>query len=380
MDKIYETNSNFNFDKLLLSKPILQNGGYFIKYSIHEFPLYIRPPKSMIKQIVKNTKKINCDLIFSQENDEFIQWMENLENHSQQTIFKNKNLWFESNLELEDIENSFTSPMKTYKSGKFYIVRTNITQRLGKINIKIFNEDETDILLEDVSANMNVMTILEVQGIKCSSKSFQIEIELKQMMVLHPIDLFDKCILNYKKNEIHIQKTDTTNNLGKIILEDSKTENNEYHAIKNLDVSTIQPLTMNPPDSTIEKKDMKEWENESNKETLLETNENNKNLEKDLEKDEPNIHILDKLTDNKTNELYEIDFNLEEIPETETITLKQRDDVYYEMYREARRKAKIAKDLALSAFLEARQIKNKYMLEDISDSDEDDFYFNEENK
>jgi hypothetical protein len=216
MDKIYETNSNFNFDKLLLGKPILQNGGYFIKYSINDFPLYIRPPKSTIKQIVKNTKKINCDLIFSQENDEFIQWMENLENHSQQTIFKNKDLWFESSLELEDIENSFTSPMKTYKSGKFYIVRTNITQRLGKINIKIYNEDEKDISLEDVSGNMNVMTILEVQGIKCSSKSFQIEIELKQMMVLHPINLFDKCILNYKKNEIYIQKTDTTNNLGKI--------------------------------------------------------------------------------------------------------------------------------------------------------------------
>lgn len=376
MDKIYETNSNFNFDKLLLSKPILQNGGYFIKYSIHEFPLYIRPPKSMIKQIVKNTKKINCDLIFSQENDEFIQWMENLENHSQQTIFKNKNLWFESNLELEDIENSFTSPMKTYKSGKFYIVRTNITQRLGKINIKIFNEDEKDILLEDVSGNMNVMTILEVQGIKCSSKSFQIEIELKQMMVLHPIDLFDKCILNYKKKEIHIQKTDTTNNLGKIILEDPKTENMEDHVTKNLDVSSSVE-GVNHPDSTIEKKDMKEWENESNTESLL---ENNTNLEKDLEKNETNIHILDKFTDNKTNELYEIDFNLEEIPETETITLKQRDDVYYEMYREARRKAKIAKDLALSAFLEARQIKNKYMLEDVSDSDEDDFYFNEENK
>jgi hypothetical protein len=196
MDKIYETNSNFNFDHLMLSKPISQNGMYFIKYSINDFPLYIRPPKSTIKQIIKNTKKTNCDLVFSQENESFIQWMENLENHSQQIMFKNKDLWFESSLELEDIENSFTSPIKSYKSGKFYIVRTNITQRLGKMNIKIYNEDENDILLGDISENMNVMTILEVQGVKCSSKSFQIEIELKQMMVLNTFDLFDKCILN----------------------------------------------------------------------------------------------------------------------------------------------------------------------------------------
>jgi hypothetical protein len=41
------------------------------------------------------------------------------------------------------------------------------------------------------------------------------------------------------------------------------------------------------------------------------------------------------------------------------------------MYREARRKAKLAKSLALSSFMEARRIKNLYMLDDIDDSDSD---------
>lgn len=346
MDKIYETNSNFNFDHLLLSKPILQNGGYFIKYSIYDYPLYIRPPKSIIKQILKNTKKINCDLIFSQENEQFIQWMENLEYYSQQSIFKNKGSWFESNLEMEDIENSFTSPIKSYKSGKFYVVRTNITQRLGKINIKIFNEDENDVSLEDISGNMNVMTILEVQGIKCSSKSFQIDIELKQMMVLNPIDLFEKCILNVKKNESLPNKTI---HLGKVPLEESNSNILENHPLLE---EHKEPSTENQREP--ENKDLEKNTKE----------ENNNNLEKNGEKNE--------------NELYEININLEEMPEVDTITLKERNDVYYELYRNARRKAKIAKDLALSAYLEAKQIKNKYMLDDVSDSDEDEPFFNEE--
>ena len=42
------------------------------------------------------------------------------------------------------------------------------------------------------------------------------------------------------------------------------------------------------------------------------------------------------------------------------------------MYREARQKAKLAKSLALSSYMEARRIKNLYMLEDIDDSDESD--------
>jgi hypothetical protein len=134
MDHIYETNSSFQFDKLVLNKPISQGGNFFIRYSVNDYPLYVRPPKSLIKQqFIKGSKKSHCDLLFSQENESFIQWMENLENYTQKVIFQNRSEWFESELELEDIENSFTSPIKTYKSGKFYIVRTNITLRLGKV-------------------------------------------------------------------------------------------------------------------------------------------------------------------------------------------------------------------------------------------------------
>jgi hypothetical protein len=41
------------------------------------------------------------------------------------------------------------------------------------------------------------------------------------------------------------------------------------------------------------------------------------------------------------------------------------------MYREAKRKAKISRDLALSSYLDAQRIKNTYMLDSIVDSDSD---------
>jgi hypothetical protein len=50
------------------------------------------------------------------------------------------------------------------------------------------------------------------------------------------------------------------------------------------------------------------------------------------------------------------------------------------MYREARRKAKYARELALASYLEAKNIKNKYMLDDIDDSDESDLDNDEENE
>ena len=42
------------------------------------------------------------------------------------------------------------------------------------------------------------------------------------------------------------------------------------------------------------------------------------------------------------------------------------------MYREAKRKARLARDFALSAYLEAKRIKNTYLLNEAFDSDDED--------
>ena len=59
--------------------------------------------------------------------------------------------------------------------------------------------------------------------------------------------------------------------------------------------------------------------------------------------------------------------------EDDNLTLKNPNQVYYNMWREARQKARLAKQEALAAYLEAKKIKENYMLEGInSDSDEED--------
>lgn len=355
MDHIYEATDSFPFDKLILNKPVSQGGNFFIRYSIEDYPLYIRPPKSTIKQnLIKNTKKSHCDLLFSQENEKFIQWMENLENHTQKIIFQNRTLWFESELELEDIENSFTSPMKSYKSGKFYIVRTNITPRLGKLTLKIYDENEKNIDLDQITDNTPVMTILEIQGIKCSARSFQIDIELKQMMVLNTHDLFETCILKPKTNNIvtKVNEPMVSESLG------------IYSKEAGLEKS-FENILGDKNDSEV-----KTHENDIVEEKEVQGSETSTTAE-----EEPPQNDIQVVTEQ--NDLCEIDFDLDEMSENDIVKIKERDDVYYEMYREARRKAKLAKDLALSAYLEAKQIKNKYMLDNISDSDDSDIDFDE---
>ena len=64
--------------------------------------------------------------------------------------------------------------------------------------------------------------------------------------------------------------------------------------------------------------------------------------------------------------------NLEDLSSNDKVILREPSEVYYQMYRDARQKAKMAKELALSSYLEAKTIKNTYMLSNIDDSDTSD--------
>jgi len=341
MEGIYETNADFDFNKLTLTTPTVMSGGnYFIKYLMNSAPLYIQPPKCKTKGgLSKSGKRMYCDLVFTNENEQFIRWMEDLENYTCNYIYKNREKWFETDMELPDIENYFTSPLKIYKSGKFYLARTNIGTRLGKISLKIYDESEEPVEPESINDNMNIITILEVQGIKCSARSFQIELEMKQMMVVRSNDdLFEKCLIGVT----------STNNAEKsvakipVALEKSASE-----------TPVVQPAVDTPivPEITLEETDEKKG------------GESNSSIQEIAEVNKPDEEGVD---------LREYEIDLDEVENLESIKIKPRNDVYYEIYREARRKAKLARKMALSAYLEAKQIKNTYMLNDIEDSEESD--------
>jgi len=347
MDNIYEANPTFSFDKLVLTKPISVSGGnYFIKFKMNNYPLYIQSPKCRTKQgIVKAGKRFFTDLMFNNENEEFIQWMENLENYSQKYIYEHRTEWFETDLEMHDIENSFAPLLKLYKSGKYYLARANIPGVLGKCTLKIYDEQENEVDAETISNNENVITILEIQGIKCSARSFQIEIEIKQMLVLKPEKIFEKCLL--------------TKGIKPITQHAETFSNNDLDEIKENDSSleeiVCETEVVHEPDSCIP------MESNVVDEPPLESPE------------EPPLESSEVFSNNvpESFEPVEVEFNLDDLNTDDTIQLKNRNDVYYKMYREAKKKAKMAKDLALSSYLEAKRIKNTYMLEDISDSDLD---------
>jgi hypothetical protein len=406
---IIEPDNSFDFDKLTLGTLTnVVGGSYFSRIYFNNKPLYIQPPKSLTKQgIIKSGKKQYCDLMFTNQDELFINWIENLETCCQKLLYNKNTEWFsaENKIEMHDIENSFTSPVKIFKSGRFYLVRANI-----KPNIKIYNNDRI-IPCEDITSDTCMVSVVEVQGIKFTSKTFQIELEIKQCLVVSVDPFLDNCLIKSSKpsNTLNsnpssslvkdmpeknvpnvVTQPSTHQSLPVIINKKEETtgiQHNEHAYSNNIDddeifkmletsviptaATPLSNLEISPPPKKVE---VKEPQLPLHKETKKNTLINSQTTITPASLTSiSNIKIGDDIMD-----LPEVDIEFQDLTEVdfaadnslETITLKKPNQVYYELYKEARKKAKECKKEAILAYLKAKNIKKTYMLED-SDSDSD---------
>lgn len=367
---VIEPTIDYDFSNLYLGPPTTLSGGaYFtrIMYNNNK-QLYIQTPKSLTKQgFIKSGKKIFTDLMFDNNDTVLINWIENLETKCQDLIFSKGQNWFENKLEKDDIESAFTSPFKIFKSGKYYLLRVNVKQ-----NIKIYDEKDQIINIDDISSDKTIISILEIQGIKFTSRNFQLEIELKQCMVVSPDPFLDECFIKKPTKQLKVEDQQFNNN--KMINEPENDSNekslgdvNETETIdKSLEEKKNNSDNINPIDLefSFEKDNLEKDIDEADKEEniVLEVEE----LTNDLEEDSNSLKEFD-LTSTLENNL-------------ETITLKKPNQVYYEIYQKAREKAKEAKKKAVLAYLEMKNIKKTYMLDNIDESDSElEDFENEDN-
>jgi hypothetical protein len=391
MDNIIEPNASFDFSKLTLAHPVgIQGGAYFTKIEFNQKPLYIQTSKSLTRQgFVKSGKKYYCDLMFDKNSETIIHWLENLEEKCHKLIYEKKDAWFQGNLEETDIETAFNPLIRVYKSGKYYLLRTNVKNTKDDIPaVKIYNEKEITLGIADVTPETEIISILDIQGIKFTSRNFQIDIELKQVMILDNEPIFESCLIKTNKKsdkalEVLVQEapinemplSDATFGLSNATLglrnatlglSDATSTSSLNQDLNNEDIKTEESVeesnNLNSLDSLEEIEVL----------DILQTNESNKskNTEENISIDfEDLMEDIEENNDDELKEVDNIDFNLDKT--NSSITLKKPNQVYFELYKEARNKAKQAKKSAILAYLEAKNIKKTYMIENINDSDSD---------
>ena len=416
------TYTNYDFSKVSLMHPESLHGSsgtFFTKIGIGNVNevLYIQTPKCVTKQGVVTTagKKTYIDLMFSNEDTSFIEFMENLEKSCIEKIHEKKNSWFTNEIEQSDIENAFTSALRPFKGGKYYSMRANIAPSKNLMKVPtcfVFDETEKQLTIEDVKPENDILSVLEIQGIKFSQRSFQFEIIIRQVLVMANKPVFQSCLIKkhvviespsvstaYMQQEISDQEVsknkDSKDNINRKDVEDSLAvlHNTEHEFVNTIDNSLYEShLEKQTSESSTTNKDTapshklapkpasnvlsslassmlsKEDKGEKgDKEEKGEKGEKEEKEEKKIETQKQNTKNKDSQEFTEIREITEVDL---EIKDDEKIKIKKPNDIYYEIYKAAKEKARATRKLAFDAYLEVKKIKNTYMLDD-SDSDTD---------
>jgi len=378
---VFQANDSFQFDKLLLSPPQHITGGSYLtrySYSQSKQPLYIQTTKTLSKQgIVIAGKKAHIDLVLtSNDGDtEFFEWLTNLEKRSVELLYEKRHIWFTQELDETDIENSLASPLRAYKTGN-YLLRLNLeparhitpNTNVQPFLCKIFDENKKSVSVDYIKADQSIISIVEFQGIKFTSRNFQIELLLRQVLVIPDVPLFETCLI--RGDDASRQATETDQSV-KPIIELSHSLEQKNHLGLVVDKTMELPVeSSNAETHANANTDVNVRESENHEEHLI---------------DETEKYISERPL--KHFEYTEVDIDFKNIPDvidvneptfevpvvqskiSKPITLKKHKDVLYEMYKIAKQKANEMKRAAMRAYLEAKEIKAKYLLDDLDDLD-----------
>jgi hypothetical protein len=239
---------------------------------------------------------------------------------------------------------------------------------------KVFDEHKKPASVEYIKADHSIISIVEFQGIKFTSRNFQIELLLRQVLVLLDVPLFETCLI----------RDDTPQRTTPVPLINAATASkqqqgqpNDLGLVVSADKSMEQIAKSVVPDNSTSTSEVMEARVEPEPEP-----------EPEPEFDESEKYISSQPL--KHFEYTEVDIDFKDIPDvidvneptfeentTTTIppkisgpiTLKKHKDVLYEMYKIAKQKANEMKRAAMRAYLEAKEIKAKYLLDDLDDLD-----------
>ena len=385
--EVYRADKNFNFEKISLANPQpIQGGSFFTKLTLNNNPLYIQLPKCNTKQGIITTKRNKySDLLYDKSNEEFlINWALSLEDKCQELIYHKRNTWFHQEIQKDDIETMLSPVFRLYKSGKKLLIRAyiDVNKENGTPKCMAYDEHELKVDLETIDPEKFIIPLVLIEGIRFSSKSFELDIKLTQIMVLDDEPMASNTCLIKKTNiSTEIKEDNKTE-----ILEDSKRDSLEPKDETKVDEDSLEPKdemkvdedSLEPKDmvkvdeDSLEPKDMVKVDEDSLEPTDMVKADEDSLEPKDMVKvDENSLEITSPVKNSETSQVT-LDNTIEEVHlqvnDEDCIKLKKPNEVYYEIYKAARTKAKQMRRVAVEAYLEAKNIKTKYALDDIDDS------------
>ena len=319
--EIVSATPEFDFKTIALADPEPLNGSagfYFTQLSVGEDKkaLCLQLPECLTKQgmvSIKNGKYLDLMLERS-KNDDLAHWIEQLEYACQDIIDEKKELWFQTELTRDDIETMMTQVSRLYQSGKYMLMRVFVDTLKSGSKCIAYDENEIGFDLDILEPTKPIIPLIMIEGVKFSSRSFEISLKLVQVMVMGKNEKRTACLIKRQQDPPVAPPVVAPPVVAPPVVAPPVVAPIVAKVVAPIVAKVVAPIV--------------------------------------------------------AKEIEEVTIDYATV-ENDSISLKNPNDVYYELYKKAREKAKQCRVAAIEAYLEAKQIKTKYMLFDEDDSDDD---------
>lgn len=376
---IYDIHNNYDENEVSLGNPGKIHGGsgsYYTKIFINKELFYFKINNCTTKNgILQTEKKIYTDIMFSLLNNDvqYVEWFHQLENVLIDLIYSKSSSWFLSELDKEEINEYFNPVLRQYKTNN-NLLRLQLNNKKNIPECIIFDENEEIKSYDDVYGK-HFDCIVHIKGIRFTSTSFQLDLELKQILLLEENDVFSSCILRdnsrkshqYKPKEHEQQQQEMINDTISINIEKDHDDNDNVHNNHGNEHEDEKEHEHEHEDEELQKDE--EYKDKklnllllSNGEEYIEENDN-KHENKDEDENENTLN--DDFQENIKE--YNLDCNMDN---TNSVQIREPTDVYKELYEKMIQKAMTAKQDYLNAYKQAQFIKKEYL--GIYEDDDDD--------
>jgi hypothetical protein len=207
------------------------------------------------------------------------------------------------------------------------------------------------VSVDYIKAEHSIISIIEFQGIRFTSRNFQIELLLRQVLVVPDIPLFETCVIKEslpRPEPVPVPVPEPGPEPGPEPVQEPGPEPEPGPTTPEY-LGTDQDQDQDQDPSVSERETLKHFE-------FTEVDIDFKNIPDTIDTREPEFQMVPEITNPETATV-------------NTIKLKKHKDVLYEMYKVAKHKAQEAKKAAIRAYLEAKEIKAAYLLDDSDSSD-----------
>lgn len=322
----------FEFSSIVFADPTSggQRGGYFSRLSLpNSNPFLIQTPTTISKSGIATTTRSTHMDIEVESNSAMHQWLVDLESHILETITANSDKWFTSPMTADEISYLLVPICKRQAKREFMRATIPVARYAAQSRgLSVFDENEVAQPQSSITSETRFIGVIELVGIRFTSTAMRIELNLKQVMILGEV-AEPVCLV--KKTTIDPPPRGVTNNM----IETSEQDDQDDAKHDDTDDADA-PFTTNI---------IGEPEVKSEIQTSLAAATTPQSLE---------------------------EVNIDAKSGGEGIQLKEKHEVYKELYQELYDRARMAKKQAIRLYLEAQELQVEHALDAIESSDDED--------